>query len=247
MNAATAEHTGSVGTGAEPTVGGWFLPFVYDPFLAWAAWAGMGERRRRRLAQVSGDVLQVGAGTGLNLPYYPRELDRLVVAEPNRRMLKRLKRRLGSLELAAEVIEAPAEVLPFDDSSFDTVVSTLVLCTVQDPMQTLREVGRVLRPRGITPLHRARAGRRRPTRTLAGSISSSVAGLRRRLQLQLLYAESSPRCRLRRLARGDRELASDAADCPAPCTRARDTGTRERDAYVNQKVRLGRRRTADDG
>lgn len=148
MSAATAEHTDSVRTGSERPVGGRFLPFVYDPFLAWGEQTGMGERRRRLLAHVSGNVLEVGAGTGLNLPFYPRDLDRLVVAEPNRHMLKRLRRRLSSLQLAANAIEAPAEALPFDDSSFDAVVSTLVLCTVEDPTRGLEEIRRVLRPGG---------------------------------------------------------------------------------------------------
>jgi len=146
MSSAPAEQVDSVRMVAAPAAGGRFLPFVYDPFLAWAERAGMGERRRRLLAQVSGDVLEVGAGTGLNLPHYPRELDRLVLAEPNRHMVKRLKRRLGSLEVPTEVIEAPAEALPVDDSSFDAVVSTLVLCTVDDPMRALEEVRRILRP-----------------------------------------------------------------------------------------------------
>ena len=93
-------------------------------------------------------VAEIGSGTGLNLRYYPRNLDELVVAEPERSMRLRLERRLSRSDRPARVIDAPAERLPFADGSVDTVVSTFVLCTVDDPELALREIARVLRPDG---------------------------------------------------------------------------------------------------
>jgi SAM-dependent methyltransferase len=121
---------------------------LYDRILWWAERAGNADRRRDLLASAHGHVLELGAGTGLNLPHYPDRVDRLVLTEPEKNMARRLERRLGWLGRSAEVIRAPAEALPFDDATFDTVVSTLVLCTVEDPTAALAEVARVLRPSG---------------------------------------------------------------------------------------------------
>ena len=93
-------------------------------------------------------TLEIGSGTGLNVPHYPRSLDRLVLAEPDAAMRARLQRRLQDVERPASVLDASAERLPFADGAVDTVVSTLVLCTVDDPRRALREIGRVLAPDG---------------------------------------------------------------------------------------------------
>ena len=93
-------------------------------------------------------MLEIGAGTGLNLALYPDEVDDLVVTEPEEPMAKRLEQRLRDLGRPAQVVRAPAESLPFPDDSFDTAVSTLVLCTVNDPERALTEIDRVLRPGG---------------------------------------------------------------------------------------------------
>jgi SAM-dependent methyltransferase len=134
---------------AEPVAkGSWFSARIYDPVVGFAERAGMADRRRKLVARAQGSTLELGAGTGLNLPHYPRNLERFVLAEPEEHMSKRLERRLQDLGREAEIIDAPAEALPFDENSFDTVVSTLVLCTVQDPERALEEVRRVLRPDG---------------------------------------------------------------------------------------------------
>lgn len=109
----------------------------------------MADRRRGLLASAAGEVLELGAGTGLNLPHYPEDLDRLVLAEPEEHMARRLRKRLDRLGRRGEPVRAAAEALPFDDASFDTVVSTLVLCTVEDPGRALAEIRRVLRPEGV--------------------------------------------------------------------------------------------------
>ena len=113
-------------------------------------------------------MLELGAGTGANLPYYGAGVGRLVLAEPDPSMRRRLERRLAGAAVTAEVVDAMAERLPFADAAFDTVVATLVLCTVADPAAALAEVRRVLRPEGALLLlehvaagHRAGAWQRR--------------------------------------------------------------------------------------
>lgn len=125
-----------------------FSALVYDPFLWLGERAGMAARRRTLVAGARGDVLEIGAGTGLNLPHYPPGLSRLVLAEPVAAMAGRLRARVAKLGRKAEVVLAPAEALPFATGSFDTVVATMVLCTAQDPRAALAEVRRVLRPGG---------------------------------------------------------------------------------------------------
>lgn len=123
---------------------GSLFTMIYDPFLAWGERAGMRDLRRRVLADATGDVLEIGAGTGLNLAAYPPAAGRLTLTEPEPSMVDRLQRADGR----PTVVAAGAEDLPFDAGSFDTVVSTLVLCTVPDPDRALQEIRRVLRPGG---------------------------------------------------------------------------------------------------
>src|ERR1700710_1347788 len=105
--------------------------------------------RREVLAGARGRVLEVGAGTGLNLELYPKQgIESLVLSEPDTLMVKQLREKLEESEREAELIRAPAEDLPFPDDSFDTVVVTLVLCTVPDQPAALREIQRVLKPGG---------------------------------------------------------------------------------------------------
>jgi ubiquinone/menaquinone biosynthesis C-methylase UbiE len=121
---------------------------IYDPFLAWGERAGMRDLRRRVLAAAHGRVLEIGAGTGLNLPLYPDGVTSLTLAEPDPAMAAKLRGGRAAQGRGAEVVQAPAEDLPFADSSFDTVVSTLVLCTVDDQPAALAEIRRVLEPGG---------------------------------------------------------------------------------------------------
>ncbi len=121
---------------------------LYDPLLWIAERAGMSKRREDLLRRASGRVLELGAGTGLNLAHYPTEIDGLVLTEPAPPMASRLERRVKRSGHDYEVVAAPAERLPFEDDSFDTVVSTFVLCTVDDPRRAIGEIARVLRPGG---------------------------------------------------------------------------------------------------
>ena len=121
---------------------------AYDPFLWLSEIAGMRRMRSALLGGARGRVVEIGAGTGLNVAHYPDEITELVLTEPDAAMRRRLARRLQRDGRGARIVDAPAERLPLADASVDTVVSTLVLCTVNDPERTLGEIARVLRPDG---------------------------------------------------------------------------------------------------
>jgi ubiquinone/menaquinone biosynthesis C-methylase UbiE len=110
--------------------------------------AGLREERRQLLAGAEGAVIELGAGTGLNMELYPDSVTRLVLTEPDRHMLRRLRRRAAGLNHRVEILEAAAENLPFPDETFDAAVATLVLCSVPDQKAALAEVARVLKPDG---------------------------------------------------------------------------------------------------
>ena len=121
---------------------------MYDRMSRGSENAGTRELRRDLLAEATGSVLEIGAGTGLNLAHYDGKVQSLVITEPEPAMLRRLQRKAREQSPLAKVLRAPAEDLPFEDDTFDTVVSTLVLCGVDDQERALREARRVLRPGG---------------------------------------------------------------------------------------------------
>ena len=125
-----------------------FFAATYNRQIAKVDKAGLGELRERLVGEASGRVLEIGAGTGANLGHYGPNVTSLTLTDPEQPMLKRLEPRADEAAPQATVLRAPAEDLPFDDDSFDTVVSTLVLCGVSDQARCLRELRRVLRPGG---------------------------------------------------------------------------------------------------
>jgi ubiquinone/menaquinone biosynthesis C-methylase UbiE len=138
---------------------------LYDRGLKGTEDAGLRQMRRELLAEASGRTIEIGAGTGANLGLYPDAVSELVLAEPDPHMARRLRRRLADSPYRAEVVEAPAEALPFEDESFDTAVFTLVLCTVPDQAATLAEAARILRKGGqMLFLEHVRSRRRRLAR-----------------------------------------------------------------------------------
>jgi ubiquinone/menaquinone biosynthesis C-methylase UbiE len=124
------------------------LAAVYDPVIHIAERRGLSRWRAEVLARARGRVLEIGAGTGLNLPRYPEAVDEIVLLEPDPHMRKRLERRASATGKRHTIVDASAVPLPFGDHEFDTVVITLVLCTVPDVTGALSEVRRVLRPGG---------------------------------------------------------------------------------------------------
>ncbi|MQA84309.1 MAG: methyltransferase domain-containing protein [Streptosporangiales bacterium] len=107
----------------------------------------LGERRARLLRDLEGEVLEIGAGTGANLPHY-RAASRVVVSEPDPAMRRRLADRVEQAAVPVEVRQDTADSLPDPDGRFDAAVYTLVLCTVPDPNRALAEAFRVLKPNG---------------------------------------------------------------------------------------------------
>jgi ubiquinone/menaquinone biosynthesis C-methylase UbiE len=134
--------------GAAPSRWERLVSGVYDQFLWLGERRGMRRRRANLLRGATGRTLEIGAGTGLNLPHYPAEVDELLLTEPSAPMAEALRRRAARTDRPATVLSASAEDLPVPNASVDTVVSTLVLCTVPDTAAALAEVARVLRPGG---------------------------------------------------------------------------------------------------
>ena len=138
----------AIARGAYDATWGRIFASIYDRMLAASEEAGLRDRRRELLSAASGRTLELGAGTGANVGLYPAAVTELILTEPFEPMAKQLRERVAETGREATVLVAPAERLPIDDASIDTVVVTLVLCTVEDPAATLAEVDRVLKPGG---------------------------------------------------------------------------------------------------
>lgn len=126
----------------------WGMATFYDLVMRRTEATCLGQWRQELLQSLAGEVLEIGAGTGVNLDSYPDTVTRLVLSEPDRHMRNRIKRKLAVIPIDHDVIAAPAEALPFPDQSFDAVVATLVLCSVEHPEESLAELHRVLKPGG---------------------------------------------------------------------------------------------------
>ena len=106
------------------------------------------ERRVQLLADAAGDVVEIGSGTGLNLPHYGAGVTSLTLTEVSPHMIETLAGEVARHRPDSRIVTAPAESLPLPDDSADVVVSTLVLCSVGDTSKALSEIRRVLRPGG---------------------------------------------------------------------------------------------------
>jgi ubiquinone/menaquinone biosynthesis C-methylase UbiE len=125
----------------------WFAS-IYDRLLTSTERSYMRRIREEIVGRARGRVLELGAGTGASFPYYNDQVEQVIATDPDPHMLERARRRAQGLQRPIELRQVSAEDLPFEDGSFDTVVSTLVMCTVGDPLQALSEVRRVLKPSG---------------------------------------------------------------------------------------------------
>lgn len=103
--------------------------------------------RKRTAGVARGSVLEIGGGTGANLPHYPQDVS-ITFIEPDPHMIKRLRRHAAQQGREAAIVQQVGESLPFADASFDAVVTTLVLCMVSDADAVVREAKRVLKPGG---------------------------------------------------------------------------------------------------
>lgn len=156
----------------------WWGPAWYDWALAASEARGLAARRRRLLASARGKVLEVGAGTGLNLRHYrPERVCSVQALEPDAARRRRLEVRAVTLPVELDVGAEPVEAAVFPDSSFDTVVSTLVLCCLPDPVAGLAAIARWLVPGGrFLFLEPAPGPRRQLATSSAGRLLSPVRG-----------------------------------------------------------------------
>jgi ubiquinone/menaquinone biosynthesis C-methylase UbiE len=149
----------------------WLLAPLYDRLVAPSEEACFRAWRTELLSDLSGQVLEIGAGTGANVERYPAAVGVVTFTEPDPGMRRQLIERLDAARAAgsfapgdATVTPDRSERLPFADESFDAVVATLVLCTVPDPGATLTEIRRVLRPEGRLVFLEHVAAEDRPSR-----------------------------------------------------------------------------------
>jgi len=104
--------------------------------------------RARFVSLASGRVLEIGIGSGLNIPFYPADIEVLYGIDPSRELLRMGRKRATDAAFPVKLMKVFGEDLPLPDESFDTVVTTWTLCTIPDPVQALREMRRILRPEG---------------------------------------------------------------------------------------------------
>ena len=127
----------------------WLMAAVYDFIFKAAEEAGLSRWRAELLEGLSGEVLEVGTGTGLNLPYYPNKVTCLTISEPDPFMMEKLRKKGVPVGISrVEYSDATLDLLRAKDGSFDAVVSTLVLCSVHEQKAALGEIYRVLKPGG---------------------------------------------------------------------------------------------------
>ncbi len=163
----------------------WLMALFYDRFMSLPEANGLGDWRRDLIEPLTGFVLEIGAGTGANLPNYG-DVSELVLTEPDPHLRRQLVGKLAARpELVATVVEAPAERLPVADHSVDAVVCTLVLCSVLDPAVVLAEIRRVLKPGGRLIF-------------LEHVASDDPAMLRWQGQVEMVWKHCAGNCRLTR-------------------------------------------------
>lgn len=127
----------------------WLMAAVYDRFTRESNEACLDLWRAQLLRDLSGEVLEVGAGTGATLPHYPTTVTRLLLCEPDPHMRRKLQAKCDAAGAKhVEISEASLEALPAAPASLDAVVCSLVLCSVPDQQTALKEIQRVLKPGG---------------------------------------------------------------------------------------------------
>ena len=129
---------------------GFYSHHIFPRLMDWVMSGDEFQQLRRLLLQSAhGEVLEIGLGTGLNLPHYPGGVSWLHAVDPAPLLPNRVAQRSRAVAFPVQIKQISAETLPFDDRTFDCVVSTWTLCTIPDPVKALREVRRVLKPDGV--------------------------------------------------------------------------------------------------
>lgn len=127
----------------------WMWAQIYDRNLQKAEVRCLREWRSGLLGNLSGKVLEIGSGTGLNLDYYPSNIEQLTLLEPDANMRKKLQQKIFLKQFSKiDILDSNAESIPQVDASYDAVVSTLVLCSVKNQDKVLSEIYRILSPQG---------------------------------------------------------------------------------------------------
>lgn len=201
----------------------------YPRLLALAENAGQRETRAALISQAEGRTLELGAGSGINLAHYTAQVTELVITEPSPQMVKQLESELAKGRprgASVKLLCAGAESLPFEDSSFDTIVATYILCTTRDPALVLREIHRLLKPGGrYLFLEHVHAGEGTPL----GRFQDLVE-----LPHRYFAAGCHPNRRTRQLLERSElevvELEQDRQPRALPTVRPRIVGTAERSA-----------------
>src|SRR5215468_10591376 len=129
---------------------GFYAKYIFPRVLDWSAGAPeFGEYRRCALEPARGETLEIGFGTGLNLPYYPEAVSRLTAIDSENMLEDRVEKRLASCRIPVARMRLDAQGrLPFKDHTFDTVITTLTLCSIPDAAAALSEMRRALKPEG---------------------------------------------------------------------------------------------------
>jgi len=129
---------------------GWYGEHIFPHLMEWVMRGEEFQKQRSLvLARAYGMVLEIGFGTGLNLPHYPTALSSLHAIDPAYMLPGKVAERSAAVPFPLQIQRTSAETLPYDDRTFDCAVSTWTLCTIPDPVKALREVGRVLKPDGV--------------------------------------------------------------------------------------------------
>ena len=126
-----------------------YANFLFPRLLDWSmSDSAATQYRQQVLAEVAGEVLEIGFGTGLNLPYYPDKIDNITTVDPNPGMRKLAEKRIKQSSIKVNYLQLNGEDLPMDDNSFDCVVSTWTLCSIIQVDRAIAEIYRVLKPGG---------------------------------------------------------------------------------------------------
>ncbi|WP_167914891.1 class I SAM-dependent methyltransferase [Thermococcus sp. 21S9] len=149
--------------------------YVYEPINGLLERpTGIRKARKRLISRAKGRVLELGVGTGLNLPFY-RNVEEVLGVDISRKMLEKAKKKRA--EVPVKLIQADARSLPFSDKSFETVVSTFFLCVVPEKERVIREINRVLKPNGFLLAMECSPPENRAFRALLSGISALTSRL----------------------------------------------------------------------